>query len=187
MRLSTVAAAFVCLLIASPVAAEFYKYRDSSGAIHFTDNLAEVPPDQRPKAEAYQSYEKPEPAPEPEAAPPPGDKSPEEQALEAERRRVDEKVKGLRERQAALVEEFEALNKEREQLKALMGKPLPEDQVKKYQQQIQDLNRRADAYHQRRKAYEKDVQAHNAEMAAKAPEDQGDQGSLEKDGASGTQ
>lgn len=41
------------LLFANPVLGEFFKYRDSNGVLRFTDNLAEVPPDQRPKAKSY--------------------------------------------------------------------------------------------------------------------------------------
>ncbi len=34
--------------------AEFYKYRDKNGVLHFTDNLGEVPADQRSKIKRYQ-------------------------------------------------------------------------------------------------------------------------------------
>jgi hypothetical protein len=50
-----------CLLLAVmigliPVAAgaEFYKYRDDSGVLRFTDNLFDVPEDQRPQVTRYQ-------------------------------------------------------------------------------------------------------------------------------------
>jgi len=41
------------LLFANPALGEFYKYRDSNGVLRFTDNLAEVPLNQRPKAQSY--------------------------------------------------------------------------------------------------------------------------------------
>ena len=34
-------------LIPMPVFAEFYKYKDANGVLRFTDNLLEVPKDQR--------------------------------------------------------------------------------------------------------------------------------------------
>ncbi|MGE0084784.1 MAG: DUF4124 domain-containing protein [Desulfococcaceae bacterium] len=44
---------FVFLLISAPCSAEFYKYRDETGAIRFTDDLSLVPEDQREKASGY--------------------------------------------------------------------------------------------------------------------------------------
>jgi len=44
------------LLVSSLCFAEFYKYKDSNGYLRFTDNLAEVPEDQRPKADTYKEY-----------------------------------------------------------------------------------------------------------------------------------
>ena len=41
------------LLLANPVLGEFYKYRDRNGVLRFTDNLADVPVDQRPDAQSY--------------------------------------------------------------------------------------------------------------------------------------
>jgi len=50
------------LFISSICVAEFYKYKDVNGVLRFTDNLAEVPEGQRPKADIYKEYvpEKPD-------------------------------------------------------------------------------------------------------------------------------
>jgi hypothetical protein len=45
--------AIIGLMLPSIGLAEFYKYRDASGVMRFTDNLAEVPRDQRPKVTSY--------------------------------------------------------------------------------------------------------------------------------------
>ena len=44
------------LTVSSICFAEFYKYKDSNGVLRFTDNLAEVPENQRPKADIYKEY-----------------------------------------------------------------------------------------------------------------------------------
>jgi predicted transcriptional regulator len=50
------------IIVSSICFAEFYKYKDSNGVLRFTDNLAEVPEGQRPKADIYKEYvpEKPD-------------------------------------------------------------------------------------------------------------------------------
>ena len=37
--------------------AQIYRYTDEEGVVRFTDDLAQVPPDQRPKTEQYQEYD----------------------------------------------------------------------------------------------------------------------------------
>ena len=51
----------ICLFIivtALPVFAEYYQYRDSSGNVRFTDNLYEVPADQRSEIKTYESVQR---------------------------------------------------------------------------------------------------------------------------------
>ena len=40
-----------------PVQAEMYKYRDAQGNTCYTDNLAQIPEDQRPKAQALETID----------------------------------------------------------------------------------------------------------------------------------
>lgn len=47
----------VILFTPGDASAEFYKYRDANGVLRFTDNLAEVPPDQRSKVDSYKQVE----------------------------------------------------------------------------------------------------------------------------------
>ena len=37
--------------------AQIYRYTDEEGVVRFTDDLAQVPPDQRPKTEQYEEYD----------------------------------------------------------------------------------------------------------------------------------
>ncbi len=39
----------VCLALATPASAGMYKWKDKDGKIYFTDNISQVPADQRPR------------------------------------------------------------------------------------------------------------------------------------------
>jgi len=39
----------ICFVFPLSASAEFYRYKDANGVLRFTDNLAEVPDDQKPK------------------------------------------------------------------------------------------------------------------------------------------
>lgn len=50
------------LIAVSHAFAEYYRYRDKNGVLRFTDNLAEVPADQRPEMKRYKETKTPPPA-----------------------------------------------------------------------------------------------------------------------------
>ena len=43
------------VLLSAPVYGEYYQYTDADGVLRFTDNIAAVPPEQRPKVKTHQS------------------------------------------------------------------------------------------------------------------------------------
>lgn len=45
----------VVVLLATPVYSEYYQYTDSNGVLRFTDNIANVPQEQRPDVKTHQS------------------------------------------------------------------------------------------------------------------------------------
>lgn len=51
---------FSILLVLPPAYAEIYKYKDPSGVTIFTDNLADVPPDQREDVQRFKEIKSPE-------------------------------------------------------------------------------------------------------------------------------
>lgn len=54
MQAKSVIIALTLILIPFTSSAEFYKYRDASGVLHYTDDLSAIPKDQRPKMDTYQ-------------------------------------------------------------------------------------------------------------------------------------
>jgi len=57
MRLLYALLFLICMLLPSSVLAEYYQYRDQNGVLRFTDNLADVPEDQRQQIESYTESE----------------------------------------------------------------------------------------------------------------------------------
>ena len=52
----------VFLVFTGAASAEFYKYVDDKGHVHFTDDFNQVPADQRKQVREYEEYRQPEPA-----------------------------------------------------------------------------------------------------------------------------
>jgi len=156
-------------VLAAPAAAEFYRYRDKNGTIRFTDNLTEVPPDQRANLKTYREMVSPAPgrtAAKTDASHPISETTSAE--TDEERKAAEETAARLRRRQKALIEEYEALKKERAALAQRAGQRVNNAQQARYNEAVKALNARIRDYQQRREAYEREVRAHNARMARHA-------------------
>ena len=152
------------LWLCSPAFARIYQYKDSTGAIHFTDDISKIPEDQRPPlgprgypeiGPAVGRYQEPNKASEPDAkastkAGKKGDGLP---ILEE----IQKSKADLNGEYAQLMKERNALKKERSTLET------PE-QVRAYKKKVKDLNRRIEAYQDRHRAYQKKVYAYNAAL-----------------------
>jgi len=159
--------------------AEFYRYVDEEGKVKYTDNLANVPVDQRPKAYEYdESYDQfaPEEGIErekPETESPDGAlKETEDLRLqrEAPAKEGEEKPpeQKLRETGARLKEEYQGLMKEKEEMDKLTTRRLTEAERKELIKRVRDYNSRTEDYEKRRQAFNKEVEAYNASIAKKA-------------------
>ncbi|MFW6241195.1 MAG: DUF4124 domain-containing protein, partial [Thermodesulfobacteriota bacterium] len=65
LRLLPLTAVLLLAVTVGPANAQFYKYKDADGNIRFTDDLSQVPPEQRESAPGYREAE-PETAQTPE-------------------------------------------------------------------------------------------------------------------------
>jgi chromosome segregation ATPase len=150
--------------------AEFYRFKDAQGVMRYTDNLAEVPEDQRPQVTTYQEVRTATPAVETDgarqedAAPP--DNAPIETfaADPATLERLDATKKALDQEYADLMDSKQKLLKEKEEkLKGLAARDVNarkdyEDRVKALNDRIQDYEKRREAFVQESNALNKSVE-----------------------------
>ncbi len=157
---------FLILLLAPSLAfAEFYKYRDENGALIYTDDLAKVPEDQRPKVSTYQ---------EAEDLLTPVEKYKKRQQ-EAAARGQSEGVKPKKKkrnlsspkrteleknRTALLQEKAELVNKQ-QALSKFNYRRADYIQIKVHKKKIAKLNKRIQAYEKRRQEFELEVAKYN--------------------------
>lgn len=159
------ATALALFLAALPASAEFYKYRDASGVLRFTDNLAEVPPDQRPNVSTYEGVQTSGDDPAKDAAAPAsaeveksavvGTESGVKEDLQEERKRLEAIKQTLDKEREDLAREKEALKEERKRLR-------DERDARVYNEKVKELNDRIAEYEQRRKAFQEQADALNA-------------------------
>ena len=142
----------VALLIVSLIpglaAAEFYKYTDQNGAIRFTDNLQDVPKDQREAAKAYQEVVTPKPAEETQSTDETKDLNTRADELNAERNQ--------------LAKEYAELEKQRAALEEATRNPQNTAEYEAYQKQVEDYNAQIRTYEEKRKLFQEKVDAFNA-------------------------
>ena len=177
MRLLYIPLILIGLMLPSPVRAEFYKYVDQKGVVHYTDNLAEVPKDQRPGVATYsqpEDFAKPEEAAEtaaPEAAAEPGEKAAEPSGGGAEEttkgtRTVNTQaaaeVERLQKIQNDLDQEYDSLMVEQEALKKAREAIKVDKDMRAHNEKVRALNQRITDYEKRRKAFKKEADAFNS-------------------------
>lgn len=155
-----------------PAAGEFYKYVDENGNTRFTDDINQVPPQQRQGISSYvESESKPETtAPEPDSdVPEPAAKKQNAADIYAEEKAEDgyyEKTRReLDQMKSEIDAEFEALNVEKEKLTSERENANSRDQIQEYNKKVTQLNERAAAYEAKGAEYEKKVGEFNAKIA----------------------
>ena len=174
----------VLAIMPALVSAEFYRYVDEQGKVHYTDEFGNVPPDQRPHVDAYEEFQDQVTSQEAETT------GQEEVPVAGSGRDVEEEEvtrvgKGtdagksdagekksleeeLREVGRELEEEYQALLEERKQLdeasRERMGAAVRAELVEK----VRDFNARIRDYEGRREAYNREVEEYNASIAKEA-------------------
>ena len=189
MRLLYALLFLICMWLPSSVLAEYYQYRDQNGVLRFTDNLADVPEDQRQPIESYTESEEfvmteeesleylqdtsvQEETGEDMESADQGEETGEDmegasQSEEAETGRDDNlaQLKKLNQIKAALDEEFAELMEEKQVLLQYKDskKNMSMKEAKAYQKKVTLLNQRITDFEERRQAYKKEADAFNAQ------------------------
>ncbi len=165
-------------LVCPPVQADWYKYRDADGAVRYTDNLADVPVDQRKTIKPHEDAGV-NSAPEAQVRPAENGASategketvatsagPSNDALGAEGRGV-ENYTGLEAKRGELDGMYRALSAELEKLNQERAAIKTAEEYRAYRAHVADYNVRAKEYQTRREAYDNAVAEFNARMKKK--------------------
>ncbi|MDM8556041.1 DUF4124 domain-containing protein [Desulfococcaceae bacterium HSG7] len=150
----------VLMFLPSQGYAKLYQYKDSNGVLHYTDNLHEVPEEQRPNVviikeaddaltplQRYKKRQKEEAA-RLKAEKRPNKTAPEKKAYSSKQRSQLEKKK------AALEQERTALVKEQQALFKFNIKLADEVEIKAHKRKVVKLNKRIRAYENKRQLFE---------------------------------
>jgi hypothetical protein len=171
--------------------AEFYRFVDEKGKVHFTDDLANVPVEQRPKVYEYEEpYDQSAPEEGTERQEPQTE-GPEEDLIETEEVRLQTEVptteaqttqapaiegeektleQKLRETGARLTKEYQALMKERERLDEIATRKLTRADQRELNKRIREYNSHTEDYEKRRAAFNKEVEDYNASIKKEVQE-----------------
>ncbi len=150
------------------VEAEFYKYVDQDGRVQFTDNLANVPLDQRPGVQEYEDAPLRTTREKPKKEKGDGEKTSGTEATEAGAEVENAVERRLEEEGERLREEYEALMEEKGKLDQAASKRLGSIARKRLVGKIKDFNARIADYEKRREAHNKAVEAYNAKLTEEA-------------------
>jgi hypothetical protein len=156
-------------MLAAPAAAEFYRYIDERGVTRFTDNLAEVPPEQRPEVQTYTespSSTAAQPAVRATAAPAAKTGGVPHDSRTASAPAADPNrgsSASLQKMQAVLQQEHAALKRERDRLLRDRETLEGSEQIAAFKAQAADLNRRIADYEQRLQAFAREAAGYNTE------------------------
>lgn len=146
--------------------AEFYRYTGEDGAIHFTDDLSQVPLDQREQVEAYTGAQTPPPPP--ESAKEPEVHKAATMAKEAISR-LEEERQSLVTRQEALKTEYERLMNVRAEIEALRKTADTPEKVQALQEKHKALQADISKYTTQTRALQEEVNAFNAAVKGSNP------------------
>ena len=140
-------------LIPIPVCAEYYKYKDANGVFRFTDNLLNVPKDQRENIQAYKEAVTPEPKPETSIV------IKKEASLKGKNSRIEQ----LNSERESLEQSYRDLEAERNLLFESSPSPQEKEAYETHKKRIDAFNEKIKSYEKQRKMFQAKVDAFNAE------------------------
>jgi chromosome segregation ATPase len=159
MHFKQVIVVALVLLVPTWSAAEIYKYRDQSGVMRWTNDLSEVPVDQRPQMQILKETQSA--PPKTTAADAEGSEQAVAQARDADlvqrAQQLDAEKTVLDQEYQALMQESQALEQMREQARSN-----PEE-FEAYQQKVKALNTQIETYESKRQAFQEKVTAFQAD------------------------
>ncbi len=170
MRIRYVMPVLVILLFAFalPAPAEYYKYKDEKGIVHYTNDLTKIPPEQRKKLDRYKEYHKPyTPLSEEIEAETEELINQSVEGRDAEKQNIESLKNSLAARREALTNEREKLDAESARLKQNRpGKDVSKKDFEAYELSIKALNEKIGAFSKKSSRLEDDVKKYNKKVQA---------------------
>lgn len=163
MRLATMLTAIMTLvLVWQPASAEFYRYVDKHGNVLYTDDISNVPLDQREAVKSFDEFKGASPA----VAPPAQPKTTGQEDSPATE--ADSEWRQLEQERTQLDSEYDDLKQQRTILDEAKKNAVTPEQIKSYNQQIVEYNTRATALQEKYDAHDAKVKAYNEKAKAKS-------------------
>ena len=158
------------LIFTGAASAEFYKYVDEKGNVHYTDDFNQVPVSQRERVRGYEEYRQPEPAAASQAKIDPTDEPGADETASSETRDDGEpldfenQLKALDQRKAELSGEYEELLKENAHLNEMKKTVKDRAAADQYNESVRKLNAKLQEHDRKRKEFFSDVEDYNARV-----------------------
>ena len=159
------------MLFSPVVSAEIYKYYDEHGNMHFTDDFNNVPVDQRKNIKGYEEVISDETdAVNPETADQETEETGEEaqnptnNAAQSAKYDFEAKIKEFDQRKDELALEYESLIRQNSALAQEKKKAKTAADIKRYNEQATDLNKRFKEHDSKRKQLFSEVDDYNARV-----------------------
>ena len=169
MKGLTGAILIVVMVFVGPAFAEFYKYLDQQGVVRFTDDINQVPQDQRAAARSYSDSQasstsaaeaSPAVKEEKQADPSPPTASAAaggegEDSIEGTRARLDSLKKDAE-------AEYQLLVKEKDRLAKEKGTQKTREEINAYNKEVEAFNQRAESFEKKNTDLRKRIEGYNA-------------------------
>ena len=151
----------ICLVIMfmhTPALGEFYRYVDKSGHVKYTDDLSQVPEEQRPKAKAYIESKGIQEEKTDDSV------IVEEEPVQSSRQQFDLVKSRLDKEKLELEKEYEGMMKEQKALSEEKKTAKTRIQIQKHNKKALKFNETVAAYEKKKKALDDEIRKFNAEI-----------------------